>query len=249
MRKNGLEIALCFLFVVACTKDARIVDTDDNVMRADGRATDMDGGCVADAEPAWCLDASVMTADANRDARSPILDADEKEEGKKFNGWSGDRDSIKYTLYDDTTVLCDIRYSLREVRAVDDCNTCIMAMEATLRDVTIESNDGDCDGPAELDGHTLYVGHGTDELSQGIHTLWIKTRSGWSIAENSYSVSTVEGWTYYLSSLGDSAGSTENEQGMMCPNGFDPTAPCAPDEKCLLAGTWYYCEDGVWMRF
>jgi len=34
-----------------------------------------------------------------------------------------------------------------------------------------------------------------------------------------------------------------------CPEDFDPKQPCEPEEKCLLDGTWYYCDNGVWDTF
>jgi hypothetical protein len=34
-----------------------------------------------------------------------------------------------------------------------------------------------------------------------------------------------------------------------CPDDFDPSESCENGDKCILDGTWYSCEGGVWVAY
>ncbi|MEE2757939.1 MAG: hypothetical protein VYA30_14880 [Myxococcota bacterium] len=238
----------------ACTKDASLADNDGMLDQGMDTVSNVDGGCGSEPIPWWCTeaDASMQTdvddASTVNDAFTEKPDAGDKGDGKQFNGWIGDRETVTYTRYADEALVCELTYPLLNVRDVDACDACGFALEATLGEVMAVTNDGSCDEQAGREGDVVGFGHGTSELSQGVNELWIYKGAQWVLAVGSYSIFAEDAWTYYWLDLGDDPGSTQ-PQGMVCPQDFDPSEPCAPEEKCLLNGTWYYCDGGAWMQF
>ena len=48
---------------------------------------------------------------------------------------------------------------------------------------------------------------------------------------------------------GGGGGGGGGDEDPECPPEFDPKSSCTDGDKCLLDGTWYYCDGGVWFSF
>ncbi len=254
MNKIFPFLAIVSLCLAACTKDASLSDNDAITDQGADGVSNIDGGCGSEPAPWWCTEEDVgLPTDDNdasvvNDALAAKPDAGDKGDGKQFNGWIGNRETLTYTVYAEDTLVCELAYPLLNVGDVDGCDACEIAIEAVLGTVTEVTNDGACDAQATREGDTVRFGHGTNELREGVNELWIYKQEQWALAVGSYSIYAEGNWTYYWLETGGAPGSMEPE-GMACPPDFDATAPCAPEEKCLLNGTWYYCDGGVWMQF